>query len=185
MSTFPKLFPVFETERLLIRDVTLEDKEGLFRNYTDPMVIQYVMAPLKNMEVAVRSIEAFKGKFQEQKAITWAIELKESAEFIGTITYEVKSNNRAELGFDLEPTYWGQGYMCETLRRVIQFGFEDLEVDKIEANTVLLNTRTIQLLKRLDFQVDGVLRENTVIAGKAMDEIFFSINRAGWQEEAN
>ena len=70
--------------------------------------------------------------------------------------------------------------MSEALRAVLQFGFEKLELNQIKAHTFLLNHRTIRLLTRLNFQVDGVLRENSFVDGKYHDEIFFSVWKNNW-----
>ncbi len=182
-TTFPKTFPTLETERLILRILKPEDKEGVFRNFSDPKVTEYLMPPFTKMSQAEGIIKAFVEEFEQGSALTWAIELKAEGLFLGTCSCEPKSAARADLGFDLAPAYWGQGLMSETLRAVIRFGFETLELTQIKAHTFLLNHRTIRLLKALSFQVDGVLRENSFGDGKYHDEIFFSLWKTAEKEK--
>ena len=177
---FPKTFPTLETERLVLRTLTADDKEGVFQNFSDADVTQYLMPPLTKMSQAESFINAFVEEFEQGSALTWAIALKADSVFLGTCSCEIKSAARAELGFDLSRTHWGQGLMSEALRAVLQFGFEKLELNQIKAHTFLLNHRTIHLLTRLNFQVDGVLRENSFVDGKYHDEIFFSVWKNNW-----
>ena len=134
------------------------------------------------MDVADDLIQDFQEEFKQHKGITWVIALREENLLIGTCSCQLKPGERAELGFDLNPAFWDKGYMSETLQMVIKYGFEKLNIRKFLAHTLLLNSRTISLLKRNHFQVDGTLRENTVVNGQLMDEIFFSLDQNDWQK---
>jgi ribosomal-protein-alanine N-acetyltransferase len=81
------------------------------------------------------------------------------------------------MGFDLARACWGRGYMREALKAAIAYGLADLGLRKVEAHTLLLNSRAIHLLKKLDFSVDGVVRESTWCNGRFQDEVFFSLER--------
>ena len=172
---FPESFPILETERLLLRAISSNDKEGVFRNFSDADVTQYLMPPLKSISQAEEFINAFTEEFEQGSALTWAIELKADGTFLGTCSCEITNAGSAELGFDLARPYWGQGFMSETLRMVLRYSFGKLALNQIKAHTLLLNHRTIRLLKRLNFQVDGLLRENSFGGGEYHDEIFFSL----------
>lgn len=179
-TSFPKAFPVLETERLTLRDFDQNDSAGVFKNFSDSKVVEFLMEPITQIEAAEEFIDAFQEEFQAQKSITWAIALKEDNSFIGTCTCELLPGGHAELGFDIARSHWGQGYMSETLQAILNYGFKSLGLVKIKAHTLLLNWRTIKLLKRHHFQVDGVLRENTFVRNKVMDEIFFSLEKDAW-----
>ena len=179
----PKTFPILETERLILRSLTPDDKEGVFRNFSDQEITKYLMSPFRNIGQAEDIIKAFVEEFEQGSALTWAITLKPDGEFLGTCSCEINSGDRAELGFDLARSHWGKGLMSEALRVVVRFGFENLNLTQIKAHTYLLNYRTIRLLKKLDFNLDGVLSNNSFMNGKFHDEIFFSLWKANWQNQ--
>lgn len=70
--------------------------------------------------------------------------------------------------------------MTEAINAVVTYGFHHLRLTKMEAHTLLLNSRAIHLLKRTHFQVDGLVRGNTVVDGKFEDEVFFSVHKRDW-----
>ena len=70
-----KTFPILETERLILRSLTPDDKEGVFRNFSDQEVTKYLMPPFKNMGQAKDIITAFVEEFEQGDALTWAITL--------------------------------------------------------------------------------------------------------------
>ena len=183
MKQLPNDFPRLETERLILRELSLDDKDAIFRNFSDEEVTKYLMAPLTSLDQAERIITAFLDEFEQKAATTWAISLKQDGAFVGTCTLEPKPGTRAETGFDLAKVHWGKGYMAEALRTIIQYSFEELELGKVEAHTLLLNSRAIHLLKRLNFQVDGILRESTLCRGELRDEVFFSLQRKDWTKQ--
>lgn len=170
-----------ETERLILRGLTLADKHSVYQNFSDREVTRYLMEPFTSLEQAENIIKAFLEEHEQGTGSTWAITLGNDGTFLGTCGYERKPGSRWEIGFDLARAYWGKGYMREALQTIIAYGFGNLDLNKIEAHTLLLNSRTIHLLKRLDFQIDGVLRESSWCNGKFMDEVFFSFRREDWE----
>ena len=154
---FPKEFPQLETERLVLRDLAESDARALFQNYSDEDIAKnFLDAPLTDMEQAVQFIEAFKAEFRQGEAITWAVALRGTNEFIGTCSYMVEANSCAEIGYDLSKAHWGQGLMSEAMRAIIEYGFDELGLQKMKADTLSENTRSVNLLERLGFQLDEV-----------------------------
>jgi len=146
----------------VLRDFVSRDSEALFQNYSDEDISKNFMdAPLTDIEQASRFIEAFKTEFKKGKAITWAISLKGTTDaLIGTCSYMLESNSRAEIGYDLSRIHWGKGLMNEALQAMIEYGFDVMGFLFIKADTLSNNSRSIRLLERLGFQLDDV-RENS------------------------
>jgi len=69
-----------------------------------------------------------------------------------------KYHRRAEMGYDLNRAYWGQGIASEALRAIIQFGFEQLNLNRIYAGTIADNHESVCLLERLGFEREGTRR---------------------------
>lgn len=154
---FPKEFPQLETERLVLRDLAESDSSALFQNYSDEDIAKnFLDAPLTDMEQAIQFIEAFRAEFRQGEAITWAVSLKGTNEFIGTCSYMIEANSCAEIGYDLSKAHWGKGLMSEALRAIIEYGFDELGLREIKADTLSENTRSVKLLERLGFRLDGI-----------------------------
>jgi ribosomal-protein-alanine N-acetyltransferase len=174
---FPTSFPQLETERLVLRGLSLGDCEAVFGSFSDEDVTKYMMEPFTSVAQSENIIKAFLEEYRQETGLTWAITLRQDAAFLGTCSVEVKSGSRGEVGFDLSKAYWGRGYMSEALTAIVAYGFDDVGLRKIEAHTYLLNHRAVRLLKALDFRVDGVLRESSWSNGRLWDEVFFSLER--------
>ncbi len=178
-----KEFPRLETERLILREMTLSDKEDIFRNFSDENVTTYFyMNPFTAVEESENIIKRARDLFEQENGIQWGIVLKDGKTLIGTCGYEtwIKENFRGELGYDLRRSYWGKGIMSEALRAVIQFGFEKMELNRIEVTTRSDNMRSINMLCRLGFQKEGVIREAVYWKGKFYDQVLFSLLKKEW-----
>jgi len=158
---FPRDFPKLETKRLVLRKLEESDAEALFENYSDEDIAKNFMdEPFGDIKQASQFIEAFNAEFSQGKAITWAIAIKITDQMIGTCSYMIETSTCAEIGYDLAKTHWGKGIMTEALEAMIGYGFDELGIEKIKADTLSNNSRSLNLLKRLEFQLDDV-RENS------------------------
>jgi [ribosomal protein S5]-alanine N-acetyltransferase len=151
-------FPTLETNRLLLRTLTPEDRFAIFRNYSDPDVANWFFEkPLTQIEEAEQIIAAFLKSAEDGKGHTWAIVLKEGRELIGTCGYEnFVVDARGEVGFDLAKAYWGKGTMTEALGAIIRYGFDVLRLSEICAHTYSNNSRARRVLEKLGFRGDAV-----------------------------
>ncbi len=171
-------FPSLETERLILRQMTLEDTDFVFQHFGDAAVSQYLMdePPLTEYDQA-REIIQFFCEPEEKTHNRWLMVRKSDHRSIGTCGFHKwdKRYFRAEIGYDLSPSFWGQGYMIEALRAVIASGFEHMRLNRIEALVYIENDRSTQLLRRLGFKQEGVLRDYFYLDGKFYDHYLFAL----------
>jgi ribosomal-protein-alanine N-acetyltransferase len=155
---FPSSFPRLETDRLILREITPDDRWGIFRNFSDVDVAKWFFEqPYTEIEQVDEIIQAFINEFQQGQGMTWAISPKGSNELVGTCGYgEVEIGSHGEIGFDLAKEHWGKGLMSEALGAIVDYGFDVFALGKIEAHTYATNSRAIRLLKKLGFQVEEV-----------------------------
>ncbi|WP_258958750.1 GNAT family N-acetyltransferase, partial [Bacillus wiedmannii] len=109
-------FPKLETERLQLRELTLLDAEMMFHYFSKESVIRYFgMDSFENIEQAKTTIQTFKNRYEEGSVFRWGIEKKGTGQLIGTCGFHLINNHhkRAEIGYELDDTYWGQGYASE------------------------------------------------------------------------
>jgi ribosomal-protein-alanine N-acetyltransferase len=155
-------FPRLETERLILRAITPDDRFAIFENYSDPDVAEWFFdQAYTQIEQADQVIQEFIEKTTEGKGLAWVIVLKEGSEFVGTCSYEnFNADGQGEIGFDLAKEHWGHGYMSEALGAIITYGFAELGLVSIEAQTYSRNSRARQVLERLGFRVDAIREDS-------------------------
>ena len=161
-TTFPKTFPTFETERLILRNISQADTAAIFHNFSDPdIAIWFFEQPHTEIEQTVQIINQFISEFEQGKGLTWAIALRENNQCVGTCGYgEIETSERGEIGFDLAKDYWGKGLMGEALKPIIDYGFSVLKLVKVEAHTYSINLRARHLLEKVGFQLEKVSEDS-------------------------
>jgi ribosomal-protein-alanine N-acetyltransferase len=152
-----KSFPEIKTERLLLRKIEASDSDEILFLRSDTSVNKFIERPenrkTKNKTDAVKFIYEINESFKKNKSITWGITLKNDSKIIGTICLWnfSKINKTAEIGYDLAPKYHGKGIMNEALKMIIDFGFKELKLYKIEALTHVDNENSRRLLENNGF----------------------------------
>lgn len=171
-------FPVLETERLILREIKAEDAQDLFINFSNPEVMKhYGSEPMDHIEEANGLIHSFHIGFCEGKAVRWGIQLKEEKNLIGTVGFHALSSKhrRSEIGYELNKGYWGQGLAKEAILKVVEYGFQEMELKRIGAIVFLENEPSNQLLNRIGFKQEGILREYMVQNGFSYDTYSYSL----------
>jgi len=168
--------------------MTLADAEFYFRHFNNDKIVEGCCFPgPKNIEVAKKELELYCIKpHRENRGIRWGIVKKEDKELIGTCGfYDWNTTaHRAEIGYDLEPAYWGRGVMTEAMHAVLEYGFEKMGLNRIQAIIDSKNTRSMRLVHRLGFKKEGVLRQRSYFNGQFRDDAIFSLLRKEWPPQA-
>ncbi|KAB8155890.1 GNAT family N-acetyltransferase [Kordia sp. TARA_039_SRF] len=144
------------TERLLLAKLQKTDWEMVSFLRTDENVNKFIQRPTaETKEKALQFIERIHKNIENQDSYYWKITEKGNATMIGAISLWNFSKDRkaAEVGYDLSPKYQGKGIMSEALQNVIAFGFQNLNLDLIEAYTHYQNESSKTLLKRNGFRL--------------------------------
>jgi [ribosomal protein S5]-alanine N-acetyltransferase len=171
-------FPKLETERLILRQVDYGDVEQLYGMLSDAEVAKFdYFYPVASKEEVMKFIERYKRELDENEEITWGIILKETNKLIGTCCLGDfdEGARRAEVGYDITQSEWGRGYATEALGVVIDFGFNVMNLNRIEATITPGNNASVRVLRKLNFTQEGIVRERDLIKGKLEDGIIMSI----------
>ena len=176
-------FPPLETERLCLRPLTGNDLEFIYRHFSDPDINRYLLddEPVTTREQAQAIIDFYLSP-PDKPYNRWVITCKPDAHPIGTCGYHKwqKRHHLAEIGYDLGKVSWRQGYMTEALRAALQFGFETMDLNRVEALVYPENEASIRLLERLGFQKEGLLRQSIYQGGVYYDHWLLSLLKAEW-----
>lgn len=155
-------FPVLETTRLLLRELNLDDTKALFSLRTSKEVNTFIERNTpKNLSETRAFIDMISNIVARNEGVFWVIESKQNNELIGTIGLRnFKAENQyAEIGYELHPDYQQKGLMGEAIKEVVNFGFENLYLNTIEAFTHKNNRRSIALLEKHHFVLQPKKRD--------------------------
>jgi len=170
-------FPELQTERLKLTKITQEHRDDYYTIFKDERVTRfYNIIPCKEEEEAQKYIDWFQSRYKEGLGIRWGISLKGGKGSIGTAGFtNFQKNHRANLGYDLHPDYWNKGYITEALSAILFLGFEDIGINRIEAEVIPGNIASEKVLEKLGFTKEGVLREWMYWNGDHYDIAMFSL----------
>lgn len=176
-------FPVLQTKRLTLRPFIQADLDFVFRHFSDGQVNQYLYdnPPIKDKAEA-QQIVGFYLNDASGLHNRWVLERKSDGQPIGTCGFHKweKRYFRTELGYDLSPEFWRQGYMSEALRAALQNGFTNMGLYRIDALVYVGNQASLALLEKLGFKKEGVLRDYFHMNGVFYDHALFSLLRNEW-----
>ena len=103
--------------------------------------------------------------------------LKDTDQVIGSAGYHnwFKDHNRAEVGYSLHKPFRGKGYMLEGMQSIIKLGFDEMNLNRIEACISPNNQPSLNLINRLGFKKEGLMKSHYKIGGKYEDSIMFAL----------
>ncbi len=172
-----------KTERLLLRPFSTSDARDLFDIYSDPQVMRFwSSAPWDSIERAHETLERDIRGFENGEHLCLALERHQDTRMIGQCTlFKISEGcRRAEIGYCLASGVWGNGYMHEALGALIAYGFEHLELNRIEADIDPLNEASVKSVERLGFVREGLLRERWIVDGEVSDSAIYGLLQEDW-----
>ncbi|MGG3573858.1 GNAT family protein [Bacillus gobiensis] len=171
-------FPIIETERLILKEVSFEDANDMFKYLSDKDVVKHMgLEPYESPDDVLGEIRWYKSILEEGTGIRWGITQKNSGAVIGSCGFlnMHPRHYRAEVGFELSKSYWRQGIAGEALKGVIKFGFQHFELERIEALIEPANLSSQRLVEKQGFKREGLLRHYEYTCGKFDDLYMYSI----------
>jgi len=149
-----------ETERLILRKLTLSDLEDVFAYSSDEVVTRHLRwGPHETLAQTERYLRDVLEGYREGRDGPWGIEHRETGKVIGAIhLFSIQPlHKRAEIGFVLSRDYWKRGLACEALARVLCFAFEEVGLNRIEGYCLLENRAGERVMEKAGMQREGVL----------------------------
>ncbi len=177
-------FPILETKRSILRPITFSDLDDIASYCSIPEVSQYTVWDVhKSIEDTKEFIQFVINRYESQKVGPWGIELKETGRIIGSCSFVSwdNKNRRAELGYVLSNRYWNQGIMTEVINRVVEFGFKNLELVRIEARCLPENSGSSRVMEKTGMKFEGVLRKHIWAKNDFQDLKLYSIVREDFE----
>jgi RimJ/RimL family protein N-acetyltransferase len=171
------------TKRLIIRPITLSDKNEVFEYRCDKETNKYQGW----IPETIDEMETFIGKIAKQidKPATWfqfVIIEKESQKIIGDlgIHFFDKENKQVEIGCTLNKNFQNKGYATEAVIRVIDYLFKELNKHRIITSIDPANKNSIRLVERIGFRKEAHFVESLLINGKWVDDVIYALIEKNW-----
>ncbi len=171
---------MLESKRLHIRELSLADLENIHQLHSLPETDEFnTLGIPKDIQTTEKIVEEWLilQNHSPRNSFIFCIDKKEENEFVGLIALNLgKSNYKtAEVWFKVHKDHWRQGYTTEALKRVLEFGFIDLKLHRIEAGCAVENIASSKTLERAGFVREGMKRKKLPIRGEWKDNYFYGI----------
>jgi ribosomal-protein-alanine N-acetyltransferase len=176
-------FPEIETKHLYLREISHHDAAEMYKIWSDKDVMKYFgMAPLTSVQQMQDIIVNMQRSFDEERGFRWAISKKNDKRVIGSCGFHswAKPFSRIQVGYELSKDYWGHGIMSEAVLAIIDFGFDVLKLNRIEALVEPPNKASSGLLLKLGFKYEGTMEEYQFGSGRFMDLSMYALLRKYW-----
>lgn len=141
---------IFETKRLVIKSLERKDLNNFIELFSAPKIIDPIPAKYTKSEILDRFNKNLnlKKSVLEKKKCACGIFEKGNSEMIGLCLFLTNDENEKELGYRFRVNYWGKGYGTETIQGIIDYYFNDLNIEKITADVNIENVGSVKILNK-------------------------------------
>lgn len=167
-------FPVFDLDNMVLRNLYPEKDYIDYYNYlTAPQVSKYLATGdiPTSVEAARTELTYWARLFDIRSSFYWGIALKDSNKLIGTcgFNYWNRDHKRAEISYDLDYDYWGNGLMTKAVKFVCNYALQTLEVERIQATVAVDNIPSIKVLEKNGFIRESTLKKFGILHNESKD----------------
>jgi ribosomal-protein-alanine N-acetyltransferase len=176
--------PTLRTARLRLRAFTDADADALFALHSNAHVLRYWDAPpWSERAQAERFIATCKVMAEEGIGARLALDRIADNTFIGwcSLTRWNANYRSASMGYCLDDSAWGHGYATEAGGALLQWAFDTLDLNRVQAETDTRNAASAHVLEKLGFVREGTLREDCIVNGEASDSWIYGLLRRQWR----
>ena len=172
--------PELKTPRLRLRRLTMRDAGDIYRYSRDPEVARHVLWDAHRSIGDSRAyLRYMLHRYRAHEPASWGIEELSTGRIIGTIGFMwiQQDNAAAEVGYSLARDCWNRGFMTEALGAVIQYGFDFMNLNRIEAQHETTNPASGAVMRKCHMCKEGTLRSRLFNQGKYVDVDLYAILR--------
>ena len=176
--------PTLNTARLRLRPFTASDADALFALHSNAHVLRYWDAPpWSERSRADRFIAACRQFAEEGSGARLALDRGPGEALLGWcgVTRYNPDYRSASLGYCLDEPAWGHGYATEAAGALLQWSFDTLDLNRVQAETDTRNAASARVLEKLGFVREGTLREDCVVNGDVSDSWVYGLLRREWR----
>lgn len=178
--------PELRTERLLLRRWRDQDRDPFAALNTHPAVVEFLAGPLSRSE-SDALIERIEQAFDERGYGWWAVEVPGEAPFVGfvglaPVAFEAGFTPAVEIGWRLDPQWWGRGLATEAARAALAYAFDVVELDEVVSFTAVANIRSRRVMERLGMTrdpADDFAHPGLPVDHALVEHVLYRVRRPG------
>ena len=175
------------TERLILRRFKIDDANDMYNNWaSDPEVTRFLTWPThSDVEITRNLLTDWISKYEEGDYFNWALEYKETGAVIGNISvvHLREDIDASEIGYCMSKAYWGKGIMPEALKAVIDYLFDEAEMNRIAACHDVNNPKSGRVMDKAGMKREGTLRSASKNNTGICDVTYHSIIKSDREEK--
>lgn len=175
--------PALSTARLRLRPFTDDDADQLYVLHSSADVMRYWDSPRwDDPASAQRFVATCRRIADEGTGARVALDRAADGAFVGwcALTEWDPDFRSASLGYALDPAAWGRGYATEAAHALLEWAFDALDLNRVQAETDTRNVASARVLQKVGFVREGTLREQCVVDGDVSDTWVFGLLRREW-----
>ena len=176
-----------ETERLILRRFEYSDNEAMRKYWIADENIQSLYSePVYSTEAEVKELlDKYINSYEKEDYYRWAVIEKNSQECIGQIAYFLvdNKNNFAEIEYCIGSDFQCKGFATEAARAVISYGFDKINLHKVQICTKTINVPSKRVIEKCGFRYEGTLRDYFYMDGQYVGRLYFSILRNEYEPQ--
>lgn len=173
------------TERLRLREFVADDWPAVLAYQSDPRYQRFYELTEQTERGAREFVAMFLDQQQAQPRLKSQLAgtLKATGELIGNcgVRLNAPGAREADIGYELNPEFWGNGYASEAARAMVEYGFTALGVHRIWSWCIADNTASARVLEKLGMRQEGRLRENEFFKERWWDTLMYAILEPEWR----
>ena len=176
---------LLESQRLLLRQFNLSDSFSFFKNCGKDEKASLFLSwnPHQNAYESEEYLKSVIEQYEDPKFYNWAIELKETGEVIGSIgvNHPEDKNKSCQIGYYVGSDFWNKGIITEALKTVIDYLFEEVELNRVAARHDIENGASGRVMAKANMTFEGILRESKLKGNKFCSLAIYSILKSEWE----
>ncbi len=170
-----------ETDRLILRKFEYTDDDDMLKYWVADERIQslYFEPVYVSKEDVKELLDKYIGSYEKNDYYRWAIIEKDSGKCIGQIAFFLidSKNHFAEIEYCIGSEFQCRGYATEATKEIIRYGFEEINLHKIQICTTTTNKSSKRVIEKCGFTYEGTLRDYFYANGEYVGRLYFSILR--------
>jgi glyoxylase I family protein len=171
--------PILETARLVLRPVRMADADALLPSFRDPDTMRYWAHPPISTLDEMRAILARNLPPQNRAGGSFAI-TRDGGTAIGCVNFYSERDAMSGLGYIIDKSYWGQGYVGEAVAAATDYGFAELKLHRIWLEIDPKNAGSIRVAEKCGFVHEGTARKSFLLGDVYYDSAYYAMLREDW-----
>ncbi len=174
-----------KTNSYALREICSSDLENVFCGLSNPEITKFYDVHYSSREETQEQMEWYKNLKEKGTGIWWGIFGRKDDSFCGAAGFNDlnRAHRKAEIGFWLLKEYWGKGILKEVMPVLFDYGFSELNLNRIEGFVQGENEKCKRALNKIDFTYEGTMREYEIKNGMKIDLDIYAVLKKQWDNK--